>query len=185
MRRRQHSSSAKVFFPEFSSTAGTLAAFGTFAVGFAARPIGAVIFGHYGDRLGRRTTLIVSLLVMGVATVAVGLIPSYDSIGIAAPLLLVILRFLQGLALGGEWTGAVLLATEYAPKGKRGLYSAFPQIGPAVAFIMANGLFLVLNALICLGATAMLKDTNDDDFTDGMSEEVERVAATSGSRTGS
>jgi metabolite-proton symporter len=135
-----------VFFPAFSPLAGTLAALGTFAVGFVARPLGAILFGHFGDRIGRKRMLIVSLVLMGGATIAVGLVPSYDSIGELAPVLLVIARFLQGIGLGGEWGGAVLLATEYAPPGKRGLYSAFPQLGPAVGFVLGNALFLVLDA---------------------------------------
>jgi len=105
-----------------------------------------VLFGHFGDRIGRKRMLIVSLVLMGAATVAVGLIPSFDTIGVLAPVLLVIARFLQGIGLGGEWGGAVLLATEYAPPGKRGLYSAFPQLGPAVGFVLGNALFLVLDA---------------------------------------
>lgn len=137
-----------LFFPTFSPTAGTLAAFATFGAGFVARPLGAILFGHWGDRIGRKSMLIASLLTMGLSTVAIGLIPTYDSIGIVAPALLVTCRFLQGIGLGGEWGGAVLLATEYAPKGKRGLYSSFPQLGPAIGFIAANGLFLLLGALL-------------------------------------
>ncbi|GAB3452117.1 MFS transporter [Actinophytocola sediminis] len=135
-----------VFFPEFSPVAGTLASLATFAVGFAARPLGSVVFGHFGDRVGRKRMLIVSLLLMGGATVAVGLIPSYAAIGVSAPILLVIARFVQGIGMGGEWGGAVLLATEHAPAGKRGLYSAFPQLGPSVGFVLGNLVFLVLNA---------------------------------------
>jgi metabolite-proton symporter len=135
-----------VFFPSFSPLAGTLASLATFAVGFVARPLGAILFGHFGDRIGRKRMLIVSLVVMGGATVAVGLIPSYESIGVLAPVLLVTARFAQGIGLGGEWGGAVLLATEYAPPGKRGLYSAFPQLGPAVGFVLGNALFLLLDA---------------------------------------
>jgi metabolite-proton symporter len=135
-----------VFFPSFSPLAGTLASLATFAVGFVARPLGAILFGHFGDRIGRKRMLIVSLVLMGGATVAVGLIPSFETIGVAAPVLLVIARFLQGIGLGGEWGGAVLLATEYAPPGKRGLYSAFPQLGPAVGFVLGNALFLLLDA---------------------------------------
>jgi metabolite-proton symporter len=135
-----------VFFPSFSPIAGTLASLATFAVGFIARPLGAILFGHYGDRVGRKRMLITSLLLMGGATVAVGLIPTYASIGVLAPILLVIARFLQGIGLGGEWGGAVLLATEYAPPGQRGLYSAFPQMGPAVGFVLGNSVFLVLDA---------------------------------------
>jgi metabolite-proton symporter len=137
-----------VFFPEFSPVAGTLAALTTFAVGFVARPLGAILFGHFGDRLGRKRMLVTSLLVMGFATVAVGVIPSYAAVGVLAPALLVIARFLQGIGLGGEWGGAVLLATEHAPAGKRGLYSAFPQSGPAVGFLLGNAVFLALDGLM-------------------------------------
>lgn len=137
-----------LFFPEFSATAGTLAAFATFAVAFVARPVGSVIFGHFGDRVGRKAMLIFSLLVMGLATILIGLLPGYASIGIAAPILLVFLRFLQGLGLGGEWGGAVLMATEYAPERRRGLYSSFPQMGPAAGFVVASGLFAVLTATL-------------------------------------
>jgi metabolite-proton symporter len=136
----------KLFFPSFSPVAGTLAALATFAVGFIARPIGAILFGHFGDRVGRKQMLIVSLLMMGLSTVAIGLVPSYASIGVAAPALLALLRFVQGIGLGGEWGGAVLLATEHAPPGKRGLYSAFPQLGPAIGFALGNALFLLLGA---------------------------------------
>lgn len=138
----------RLFFPSFSSTAGTLAAFATFAAGFVARPIGAILFGHFGDRVGRKSMLIISLMTMGVATVLIGCIPTYDSIGVWAPILLVVCRVLQGIGLGGEWGGAVLLATEYAPEGKRGLYSSFPQLGPAVGFILANGLYLLLGEMM-------------------------------------
>jgi metabolite-proton symporter len=144
----------KLFFPSFSPVAGTIAAFATFAVGFVARPVGAVLFGHFGDRLGRKRTLIATLLVMGLATVAIGLVPSYATIGVAAPVLLAVLRFAQGIGLGGEWGGAVLLATEYAPPKRRGLYSAFPQLGPAVGFVLGNGLFLLLNAVMSAEAFA-------------------------------
>ncbi|MBB4684468.1 MFS transporter [Amycolatopsis jiangsuensis] len=138
----------KVFFPTFSSTAGVLASLGTFAVGFIARPVGAVLFGHWGDRLGRKSMLIVSLLVMGLSTVAVGAVPDYAAIGIWSPVLLTVLRFVQGVGLGGEWGGAVLMSTEYAPPGQRGLYSAFPQLGPAIGFVLGNTLFLVLGAVL-------------------------------------
>ena len=103
------------FFPESRETARTLAAFATFAVGFAARPLGDIVFGHFGDRVGRKAMLIVSLLVMGIATLCIGLLPGYATIGVTAPLLLVLLRFVQGVGLGGEWGGAVLMATEHAP----------------------------------------------------------------------
>ncbi|MCF2533005.1 MFS transporter [Yinghuangia soli] len=135
-----------LFFPSFSPVAGTLAAFATYAVGFVARPLGSMLFGHVGDRVGRRPVLIISLLMTGLATVLVGLLPTYAQIGIAAPLLLVALRFLQGLGLGGEWGGAVLLATEHAPARRRGLWASFPQTGPSVGFLMANGIMLALSA---------------------------------------
>ncbi|MEU3402200.1 MFS family permease [Streptomyces filamentosus] len=135
-----------LFFPTFSPLAGTLAAFGTFAIGFLSRPLGSVLFGHVGDRHGRRPVLFASLLLTGCATVAVGCVPTYDAIGVAAPLLLLLLRFLQGLGLGGEWGGAVLLTAEHAPPHRRALWASFPQIGPAVGFLLANGVMLALTA---------------------------------------
>ncbi|MBZ3902988.1 MULTISPECIES: MFS transporter [Streptomyces] len=135
-----------LFFPTFSPLAGTLAAFATFGVGFVARPLGSVLFGHIGDRHGRRPVLVASLLLTGGATVAVGCVPTFDSIGVAAPFLLLVLRFLQGLGLGGEWGGAVLLTAEHAPADRRGLWSSFPQVGPAVGFLLANGVMLALSA---------------------------------------
>ncbi|MEU9414254.1 MFS transporter [Streptomyces sp. NPDC048272] len=137
-----------LFFPSLSPLAGTLAAFGTFGIGFLARPLGSAVFGHIGDRYGRRPVLLGSLLLTGLATVAVGCVPSYASIGIAAPLLLLLLRFLQGLGLGGEWGGAVLLTAEHAPEHRRGLWACFPQAGPAVGFLLANGLMLTLSATL-------------------------------------
>ncbi|MFF9084822.1 MFS transporter [Streptomyces sp. NPDC014991] len=137
-----------LFFPTFSPAAGTLAAFGTFGVGFVARPLGAVVFGHLGDRRGRRPVLVVSLLLTGASTVAVGCVPSYGTIGVAAPVLLLVLRFLQGLGLGGEWGGAVLLTAEHAPAGRRALWSSFPQVGPALGFVLANGIVLALSATL-------------------------------------
>lgn len=135
-----------LFFPTFSPLAGTLAAFATFGVGFVARPLGSVLFGHMGDRRGRRPVLIASLLLTGVSTVAVGCLPTYSTIGVGAPLLLLVLRFLQGLGLGGEWGGAVLLTAEHAPPGRRVLWSSFPQVGPSLGFALANGVMLVLSA---------------------------------------
>lgn len=133
----------KVFFPALGATAGTVASFATFAVAFLARPVGAIVFGHYGDRIGRKRTLISTLLLMGIATVLIGLLPDAETIGVAAPLILVLLRIAQGFAVGGEWAGATLLTAEYAPKEKRGLYGVFPQIGPAIAFALSSGTFLV------------------------------------------
>src|SRR5579872_6069551 len=133
-----------IFFPHDSPTAQALSAFVTFGIAFIARPIGAFLFGHFGDRIGRKSTLVISLLVMGISTMLIGFLPGYDSIGTLAPVLLCVLRFAQGIGLGGEWGGAALLATEYAPAGKRGRYGMFPQLGPSVGFLMANGLFLAL-----------------------------------------
>ncbi|MER5727949.1 MFS transporter [Streptomyces sp. NPDC002138] len=140
-----------LFFPTFSPLAGTLAAFGTFGIGFLARPLGSVLFGHVGDRYGRRPVLLASLALTGLATVAVGCVPAYSSIGVGAPLLLLLLRFLQGLGVGGEWGGAVLLTAEHAPANRRGLWSSFPQMGPAVGFLLANGLMLGLSATLTDG----------------------------------
>ncbi|MEU0894083.1 MFS transporter [Streptomyces massasporeus] len=137
-----------LFFPTFSPVAGTLAAFATFGVGFVARPLGSVLFGHIGDRRGRRPVLVASLLLTGASTVAVGCVPTYESIGVAAPLLLLVLRFLQGLGLGGEWGGAVLLAVEHAPAERRVLWSSFPQAGPALGFLLANGVVLGLSSTL-------------------------------------
>ncbi|MGA4958757.1 MFS transporter [Streptomyces lavendulocolor] len=135
-----------LFFPTFSPVAGTLAAFGTFAVGFVARPLGSVLFGHVGDRYGRRPVMFASLILTGAATVAVGCVPSYATLGVTAPVLLLVLRFLQGLGLGGEWGGAVLLTVEHAPVRRRALWASFPQVGPAVGFLLANGVMLGLSA---------------------------------------
>ena len=134
-----------LFFPNLDPVTGTIAAFTTFAVGFVSRPIGAAVFGHFGDRIGRKQMLVWSLLTMGFATIAIGLLPTYGTIGILAPITLCVLRFVQGLGLGGEWGGAALLATEYAPKGKRGLYGSFPQLGSAPGFLLSNGIFLLLS----------------------------------------
>ncbi|AHH93800.1 MFS transporter [Kutzneria albida] len=136
------------FFPNLSPLNGTLAAFSTFAVAFLARPLGSLLFGHFGDRVGRKSMLVASLLTMGLSTVAIGLVPGYDTIGAAAPIILVLLRFLQGLGLGGEWGGAALLAAENAPEGRRGWFGAFPQLGPSIGFFAANGIFLLLSAAL-------------------------------------
>ncbi|MFC9839364.1 MFS transporter [Rhodococcus sp. NPDC127530] len=138
----------KVFFPALGTAAGTVASFATFAVAFVARPLGAAIFGHFGDRIGRKKTLVSTLLLMGISTVLIGLLPGAATIGVAAPLALIALRIAQGLAVGGEWAGATLLATEYAPTGKRGLYAVFPQLGPSLAFALSNGTFLAVNLFV-------------------------------------
>ena len=134
------------FFPGASPLAGTLAALGTFAVGFLARPLGGVIFGHIGDRVGRRTTLVATLLTMGTATFLIGLLPTYDQIGAAAPVLLVVLRIAQGLSVGGEWGGAVLISVEHAPESRRGFYGAVPLLGVPLGLITSNLVFLILAA---------------------------------------
>jgi metabolite-proton symporter len=136
------------FFPSGSDLAGTLAAFATLAVGFIARPFGGVIMGHFGDKTGRKSMLVTSLLIMGAATVGIGLLPNYDAIGVWAPILLVVLRFLQGVGVGGEWGGAVLMATEHAPQGKAGLYGAAPQMGVPAGVILANVVFLLCSQLM-------------------------------------
>ena len=133
-----------VFFPGGNPTTQALSAFLTFAVAFLTRPLGAALFGHFGDRIGRKTTLVASLLVMGISTTLIGVLPGYDAIGAWAPALLCLLRFGQGIGLGGEWGGAALLATENAPAGKRGWYGMFPQLGPPVGFLFATGSFLLL-----------------------------------------
>ncbi|MFA7300517.1 MAG: MFS transporter [Sideroxydans sp.] len=133
-----------IFFPDSDPAAQALNAFLTFGIAFLARPFGALLFGHFGDRIGRKTTLVASLLVMGISTTLIGVLPSYEMVGWVAPALLCLLRFGQGIGLGGEWGGAALLAAEYAPKGKRGWFGMFPQLGPPVGFLFAVGSFLLL-----------------------------------------
>jgi len=133
-----------LFFPSSDPTSATLQSFATFALAFFARPIGSALFGHFGDRIGRKATLVAALLTMGISTVAVGLLPTYASIGILAPALLALFRLGQGLGLGGEWGGAVLLATENAPPGKRALWGMFPQLGAPLGFLCSSGTFLLL-----------------------------------------
>ncbi|MBK4716799.1 MULTISPECIES: MFS transporter [Tenebrionibacter/Tenebrionicola group] len=137
-----------IFFPQGDATAATLQSLATFAIAFIARPVGSALFGHFGDRVGRKATLVASLLTMGLSTVLIGLLPGYESIGILAPLLLALARFGQGLGLGGEWGGAALLATENAPAHKRALYGSFPQLGAPIGFFFANGTFLLLSWLL-------------------------------------
>ncbi|KQR68992.1 MFS transporter [Rhizobium sp. Leaf341] len=133
-----------LFFPNNDPTTALLASFATFSIAFFARPLGAVVFGHYGDRVGRKTTLVAALLTMGISTVVIGLLPSYESIGVLAPLLLALCRFGQGFGLGGEWGGAVLLATENAPEGKKSWYGMFPQLGAPVGLFLSSGVFWLL-----------------------------------------
>jgi metabolite-proton symporter len=138
----------KLFFPHESPAAAQLSSFLTFALAFFARPVGSVVFGHFGDRIGRKRTLVAALLITGVATILIGCLPTYGTIGIWAPILLAALRFAQGVGLGGEWSGAALFATENAPAGRRGLFGSLPQLGAPLGFILANGVFLVLTALL-------------------------------------
>jgi metabolite-proton symporter len=135
----------RLFFPASDPTAATLASLATFGIAFLARPIGSALFGHFGDRVGRKTTLVAALLTMGVSTVAIGALPGYATIGLAAPLLLALCRFGQGLGLGGEWGGAVLLAIENAPPGKRAWYGMFPQLGAPIGFFLSGVVFLALS----------------------------------------
>jgi len=138
----------RLFFPKSDPASATLASLATFAIAFLARPIGSVLFGHFGDRIGRKTTLIAALLTMGLSTVTIGLLPTYATIGLAAPLLLALCRFGQGLGLGGEWGGAVLLAVENAPPGKRAWYGMFPQLGAPVGFLLSGSVFLLLSTAL-------------------------------------
>jgi len=136
----------RLFFPTLAPLAGTLSAYGTFAVGFVARPLGGIVFGHYGDRIGRKTALVWSLGMMGVATAAIGLTPTYDRIGIWAPVLLVVLRFVQGFGVGGEWGGAVLLAVEHSGGDRRGLHGSWPQMGVPAGLLLSTAVFAALSA---------------------------------------
>ena len=137
----------QLFFPSFEPLVGTLLAFTTYAVGFIARPVGGVVFGHYGDRVGRKNVLVATLVLMGVATFAIGLLPTYASIGVWAPVLLVALRFLQGLGLGGEWGGAVLMTLESGDRTKRGLNASWPQVGVPIGLLLANGVLSLMGAI--------------------------------------
>ena len=138
----------QLFFPESDPATATLKSFITFALAFFARPFASALFGHFGDRVGRKATLVAALLTMGISTIAIGLLPTYASIGVLAPVLLAVCRFGQGLGLGGEWGGAVLLATENAPPGKRAWYGMFPQLGAPLGFLCSTGIFLLLTELM-------------------------------------
>lgn len=139
----------KIFFPAFDPITGTLAAFATYSVGFFARPLGGFVFGHFGDKLGRKSMLLITLFLMGIPTILIGLIPSYESIGYRAAVLLVLMRFLQGIAVGGEWGGAVLMAVEHAPEGKKGFFGSLPQTGVAPGLILSS---------LAMGAVASLPE---------------------------
>ncbi|VVD62477.1 MFS transporter [Pandoraea iniqua] len=138
----------KLFFPSGDAFIATALAYTVYAVGFATRPLGGILFGHFGDKIGRKPLLIITLTIMGVSTFLVGLVPSYESIGIAAPLILLFLRLLQGIGLGGEWGGAVLMAFEYAPRDKRGQFAAYPQIGLAVGLCLSTGVVALLSSTL-------------------------------------
>jgi len=137
----------KLFFPTLDPLSGTLAAFASYAVGFAARPLGGAIFGHFGDRIGRKAILIVTLIVMGVGTFLIGCLPTYAEIGIWAPIALVTLRLLQGIGIGGEWGGAVLMVVENAPNGRRGYYGSLVQVGFPLGIAASTGVFLLISQL--------------------------------------
>lgn len=137
----------KLFFPNFDPLVGTMLAYTTFFVGFISRPIGGIIFGHYGDRIGRKTVLILTLLIMGIATFLIGLLPTYASVGIWAPIMLLFLRVFQGIGIGGEWGGAVLMAVEHSPTGQRGFYGSWPQIGVPAGLLLSAGMVYVLSYL--------------------------------------
>lgn len=138
----------QLFFPDADPASAVLQSLATFAIAFFARPLGSAVFGHFGDRVGRKATLVAALLTMGLSTIAIGLLPTYAQIGVAAPLLLALCRFGQGLGLGGEWGGAVLLATENAPPGKRAWYGMFPQLGAPLGFLCSGSIFLLLSEVL-------------------------------------
>jgi metabolite-proton symporter len=138
----------RLFFPQFEALTGTLLAFTTYAVGFLARPLGGIVFGHFGDRVGRRNVLVVTLVLMGAATFSIGLVPTYATIGAAAPVLLVTLRFLQGLGLGGEWGGAVIMSVEHGGAGRRGLNASWPQVGVPAGNLLAAAVLWILSSTL-------------------------------------
>ena len=137
----------RLFFPQFDPLTGTLLAFATYALGFVARPLGGIVFGHYGDRIGRKRLLMLSLILMGVATVLIGLLPTYEAIGIGAPIALIVLRLAQGFAVGGEWGGAVLMAAEHGDAARRGFWASWPQAGVAAGFLLSAGMLAAINGL--------------------------------------
>lgn len=137
----------QLFFPDSDPFIATLATFGTLAVGYISRPLGAVFFGHFGDKVGRKPMLVITLLLMGVATLAIGMLPTFEQVGVWAAVMLTGLRFLQGIAFGGEWGGAILMAFEYAPENRRGLFAAIPQVGPATGALLGNAVFLLVTLM--------------------------------------
>src|SRR5687767_4127611 len=137
----------RLFFPQVDALTGTLAAYGTYAVGFVARPLGGVIIGHYGDRIGRKSMLVLTLMIMGIATFLIGVLPTYEQIGPLAAVLLVLLRVAQGFGVGGEWGGAILMAVEHAPPGRRGFYGSWPQIGVPAGLLLSTLIFTPFSRL--------------------------------------
>src|SRR5271170_1073924 len=137
----------KAFFPTFDPLAGTLAALASYAVGFLARPLGGALFGHFGDRLGRKSMLVLTLFIMGLSTFCIGLLPTYASIGVLAPILLILLRIIQGIGLGGEWGGASLMVLEHAPRDRRGFYTSFVQVGFPIGLVLATLVFSLVTKL--------------------------------------
>jgi len=137
----------KLFFPNYEQLTGTMIAFATYAVGFFARPLGGIVFGHFGDKIGRKSMLVTTLMLMGVATVLIGLLPTYSQIGVWAPILLVLLRFIQGFGVGGEWGGAVLMAVEHANQSRRGFYASWVQAGVPVGLLLANAVFMLASSM--------------------------------------
>jgi len=137
----------RLFFPHFSPLAGTLASFATFGVAFLARPIGGIVFGHFGDRVGRKSMLVITLLLMGGATFLVGLLPTFEQVGIVAPIFLAVLRFVQGFAVGGEWGGATLMAVEHAPDESRNFYASWPQLGVPAGLVLSTAVFAAFSSL--------------------------------------
>ena len=137
----------RLFFTNLDEMAGTMASFATYAVGFFARPLGGIVFGHYGDTLGRKSMLVTTLMLMGLTTFLIGLLPTYDQVGLWAPALLVLLRFVQGIGVGGEWGGAVLMAVEHSRPGRRGYHASWVQAGVPVGLLLANGVFMIFSRL--------------------------------------
>ncbi len=162
-----------MFFPKSAPETQTLNAYLTFGLAFLARPVGSFLFGHFGDRIGRKSTLVATMLTMGLATTLIGLLPSYASAGVFAPWALAALRFVQGVGLGGEWGGAALIAVENAPEGKRAWYGMFPQLGPPIGFLIATGLFLRLAHFVRRGGVRRL----------GVARSVPSQRASGGDRT--
>lgn len=138
---------AQLFFPRFDPMVGTIASFGTFMIGYVSRPLGAIVFGHFGDRIGRKATLVTTLMIMGIATFVIGLLPTYENIGVWAPALLILMRFCQGLGVGGEWGGAVLMVVETAPANRRGFFGALPQMGVPIGLLLSTAVFAAASRL--------------------------------------